>query len=152
MNFWDNYKPERASRVEAGNYRCSVLDVEQGVSKSSGNDMFVITVGIANTNIKVKNYIVCNEYFNRNMTAFFESFGIDEGDFETIGWIGACGAAKFEEDENGYLKVKWFLNPKQAESLPDWQGERPQRQSVTKIAAAASDGFEAIDDDDYPFT
>jgi hypothetical protein len=146
MSNWDDYKPEEGSRLGAGDYRCVVVDAEETESKSSGRPMIVITVQPNGSSAKVKQYIVKNEYFNRNMTSFFDSFGIERGDFNMLGWVGAVGAGKFVEDENGYLKVRWFLSPKQAESLPPWKGEVPERQTVTEIG-----GFEEIDDADLPF-
>lgn len=147
MSSWNDYRPEEGSRLGAGDYRCEVVDVEETTSKTSGLPMLVITVKPNGSNIRVKQYIVKNEHFNRNMTSFFDSFGIERGDFNTLGWIGAIGAGKFAEDENGYLKVKWFLSHKQAESLPAWVGPVPERQTVTEIG-----GFEKIEDDsDLPF-
>jgi hypothetical protein len=143
MSSWDDYKPEVTSEA-TGKRRCVVVDAEETTSKSSGLPMWVITVTPNGSKAKVKNYIVKNEYFNRNMTSFFDSFGIERGDFNSLGWIGAIGGAEFGTDENGYLKVKWFLSPKQMESLPAWQGEVPERQTVTEMA-------ELEDDGDLPF-
>lgn len=136
---WDDYRPEEAPKTEPGDYRCEVVDVEDTTSKSSGRPMLVITVKINGTNIKVKQYVVKNEYFNRNITEFFDSFGIERGDFNILGWIGAVGAAKFVEDENGYLKVRWFLSPDKAEKLPEWVGKTPERQTVTTFTEEMSD-------------
>jgi hypothetical protein len=147
MSKWNDYKPEEGSRLGAGDYRCVVVDVEEATSKTSGLPMIVITVQPNGSSAKVKQYIVKNEYFNRNMTSFFDSFGIERGDFNMLGWVGAVGAAKFAEDENGYLKVRWFLTPKQAEALPEWKGDMPERQTVTDIGVFA----EAEDDGELPF-
>jgi len=143
MSEWDDYKPEEAGNKCIGNHRCVIVDAEETTSKSSGLPMWVITVTPNGSKAKVKTYIVKNEYFNRNMTAFFDSFGIERGDFNSLGWIGAMGAASFGEDDNGYLKVKWFLNEKQSENLPEWQGELPERQTISELP----DG----DDNDLPF-
>lgn len=145
MSSWDDYKPE-VSTEAAGKRRCSVVGAEEAVSKSSGFPMWVITVTPNGSKAKVKAYIVKNEKFNRNMTNFFDSFGIERGDFNSLGWVGAVGAAEFDTDENGYLKVKWFLSPKQAEALPPWIGEVPERQTITEIA-----GFTEMDDAELPF-
>lgn len=148
MSSWNDYKPEEGSRLGAGDYRCEVVEVEETTSKTSGLPMLVITVKPNRSNIKVKQYIVKNEHFNRNMTSFFDSFGIERGDFNMLGWIGAMGAGKFAEDENGYLKVKWFLSPKQADGLHGWVGPMPERQTVTEIGGGFTD---AADDDELPF-
>lgn len=147
MSTWSDYKPEEGgSRLEAGDYRCVVTDVEDTVSKA-GNPMIVVTVMPNGSTIKIKHYMVKNKYFNRNITEFFDSFGIERGDFNMPGWVGAVGAAKFVKDENDYLKVRWFLKPGQAKDLPEWVGPKPERQTVTDL-----DDFSIVDgEDDLPF-
>jgi hypothetical protein len=145
MSGWD-YAREEQSRLEPGDYRVEIVGVEETVSKS-GNDMIVVTVQPNGSKIKIKNYIVKHEYFNRNMTQFFDAFPqIVEGDFNFLGWIGCVGAAKLKEDEKGYLKVAWFINARKAESLPPWVGEMPERQSITDIS-----GFSEMDESELPF-
>ena len=62
-----------------------------------------------------------------------------------MGRVRGCCPPK--EDENGYLKVAWFLDARRAEKLPPWQGDVPERQTVTEIG-----GFEEIEDsEDLPF-
>jgi hypothetical protein len=147
MSQW-NYQREEQSRLSPGDYRVEIVDVQHTRSKTSGNEMLVITVKPNGSNIKIQYYIVRNQYFNRNMTQFFDAFPqIKEGDFNFLGWVGCVGAARLKEDENGYLKVAWFLDAKRAEKLPPWQGDVPERQTVTEIG-----GFEEIEDDsDLPF-
>ena len=88
-----------------------------------------------------------NEYFNRNLTELLDSFGLGEN-FDTLTWVGAVGAARLIEDDNGYLKVRYFLSPERAEKLPPWDGKQPERQEVTSL----EDGIDGVlDDDDLPF-
>ncbi len=146
MSGW-NYAREEQSRLEPGEYRVAIVDAEETVSKSSGNPMIVVTVQPNGSSIKIKHYIVQNQYFNRNMTQFFDAFPqIDEGDFNFLGWVGCIGAAKLKEDDNGYLKVAWFIGSKKAEKLPPWVGEMPERQSITDIS-----GFSEMDESELPF-
>ena len=118
-----------------------ITDVEETVSKSSGNPMLVITVKPNNVNIRIKHYIVKNEYFNRNLTEFYNSFNIDFGDQNFLGWVGAVGAAKLVEDENGYMKIKRLIPLERQDNLPAWVGSVPVRQTV--------EGF--VSDDELPF-
>lgn len=146
MSSWNDYKPESGSSVE-GKHRCVIVDAKETTSQTSGLPMWVITVTPNGSKIKVNSYIVKNEFFNRNMTSFFDSFGIERGNFKSLEWINAMGAANFAVDEEGYTKVKWFLTPKQAESLPAWVGPVPERQTVTEIG-----GFSEIEgEDELPF-
>ena len=146
MSNFSDYKREEAPKAQPGDYRCVIIDAEETTSKSSKLPMIVVTVQPNGMTAKVKNYITKNQYFNRNMTSLFDSFpSIGEGNFELLTWVGAVGAGKFALDNDGYLKVKWFLSPKQAEKLPEWQGAMPERQTVTSFEEVTDDG------DDLPF-
>lgn len=147
MSNWD-YTREESNRLSPGDYRVEIVDVQEAISKTSNNPMLVITVRPNGSNIKIQTYLVKNEHFNRNATQFFDAFPqIQEGDFNILGWVGCVGAARLKEDENGYLKVAWFLDARRAEKLPPWQGDMPERQTVTELG----DGMTEIDDPDLPF-
>lgn len=139
MSNWSDYQREETTRIEAGDHRVKIVDVEDTYSRNSGKPMLVITLTPNGSDIKIKHYIVKNEYFNRNMTEFFDSFNIEEGDFNFISWVGAVGAAKLKEDENGYLKIAWFIKKAKAENLPAWVGEIPERQTVTDFGSEAAE-------------
>lgn len=145
MGNWD-YVREETPRLQPGDYRVEITNAEEKVS-SNGNQMIVITVKPNGSDISINYYIVKNQYFNRNMTSFFDSFNVEEGNFNFMTWIGAVGAARLKEDENGYLKVSYFISKSRAANLPEWVGDIPERQTVTKIG-----DFEEINtDDDIPF-
>ena len=144
MSNWSDYKYEEPKRMEPGDYRVEIVNVEETVSKSSGNPMIVVTVTPNGSSIRIKNYIVKNEWFNRNMSSLFDSFGITPGDFNLLTWVGAVGAARLVEDDRGYLKVQYFLSPKKAEALPPWEGPMPERQTVTDIAPDADEPDEEL--------
>ncbi len=139
MSNWD-YEREERPRVEAGEYRVAIVNAEESTSKA-GNPMIVLTISPLGYDLKIKHYIVKNEYFNRNMTEVFDSFDITEGDFEFLGWRGAVGAAKLKEDESGYLKVNYFIDKERAEKLPPYEGELPERNTV-------NNDFTPLPDDD----
>lgn len=145
MGTWDGYRREERKHLEPGDYRVKIVAAEEAVAKTSGNPMIVITVQPNGSDINIKNYLVKNEYFNRNATDFFDSFDVEEGDFFLPGWVGALGAAKLEEDDNGYLRVRRWISKAKAEKLPPWEGETPQRQTVN------SDFEEVGTDEDLPF-
>lgn len=146
MGLFDDYRREERPRLEPGDYRVKIADVESTTSKA-GNPMIVITLTPNGSDLKINHYIVKNEYFNRNMTEFFDSFNVDEGDFNLPGWVGAVGAAKLVHDDNGYLKVRWLIRKDKQNNLPPWIGGEPKRQEVTSAAA-----FTAVDtNDDLPF-
>ena len=142
---WNYQREDTRSDALKGKYRCVIVDVEETTSKTSGLPMIVVTVRPSGTKFKVKTYIVKNDKFNKNMTQFYDAFPeIPEGTFNFVEWVGCEGAAEFGEDEQGYTRLKWFISTSKAEGLPAFEGEKPERQVVTKI--------EDIDDDDeLPF-
>lgn len=136
MSNWDDYQREEreVQNNVTGKLRCVITGVEEAVSKTSGKPMIVVSVRPSGCKFTVKTYIVKNENFNRNMTAFFDAFPeITEGDFNFLTWVGAEGAAMFGEDDRGYLKIKWFLAPSKADGLPPFEGDKPERQFVTSL-------------------
>lgn len=147
MGIWDDYKREERPRLSPGSYRVTIVSAEERESKA-GNPMIVIGIQPNGSSVIINHYIVKNQYFNRNMTDFFDSFNIEEGDFVLPSWIGAVGAAKLKEDDQGYLTVSYFISQDRADRLPPWEGTVPERQTVTSIGE-----FSAIEDedDDLPF-
>lgn len=129
-----------------GKRRCVITAVDEAVSKSSGKPMIVVSVRPSGCRFTVKSYIVQNDNFNRNMTSLFDAFpDIGEGNFNFLEWIGCKGAAMFKEDENGYLKVGYWISYDRAVTLPEFEGEVPERQTVSKLTE------EDEDDPDIPF-
>lgn len=146
MNF-SNYKREETPVLAEGDYRVEIIEAEETESKTSGAPMIKFTIRPNGSNIKINNYLAQNQYFNRNATKIFDSFNIEEGDFNVLTWKGAVGAAHIATDDNGYLKVKYFIAKDKADKLPAWDGEMPQRQTVTSI-----DGYTKDDlTDELPF-
>lgn len=139
MGNWDDYRREERERLAPGNYRVEIVSAEETESRA-GNPMLVIGIRPNGSKITIKHYIVKNEYFNRNMTDFFDSFNIDDGDFTLPTWVGAVGAAKLKEDDQGYLKVQYFLSQERAEKLPPWDGPLPERQELVQLKEVEDDG------------
>lgn len=129
---FNDFKREQPKKI-TGDVRLAITSAEETTSKSSGKPMLVIEVKVNDTNIKIKNYIVKNELFNVKVTELLESFGIEDDNFELISWIGALGAGKLVEDEQGYLKVKHFLSQEKQENLPEWVGKLPERLEITYV-------------------
>jgi hypothetical protein len=147
MGYWDDYKrEEREETVKiTGKARCVITDVEESTSKKTGNPMIVITVRPSGTRATVKTWLVKNEYFNRNATQFFDAFPeIRDGDFNFLAWVGCEGAAMFDLDEQGYMKVKYFIDAVKAADLPPFEGDKPQKQTITSLD-------DSDDSDELPF-
>ena len=150
MSSWDNYKyEERKPALEPGNYRAVIIDVEEKKSKT-GKDMIVIELRPSGASFSVRDYIVAGDYFNDKISRVFDAFPeIGNGNFNFLEWIGAMGAVKLKIDSEGYLKVHYYLTPEEAENLPEFEGNRPVRQTVTSIGEPEWEDASA--DDDCPF-
>ena len=150
MGAWDDYKrveQEKPERQPLGKTRCVIVDVEEAVSKSSGNPMIVVIVKPSGYNAKIRKYIVKNEKFNKNMTDFFDAVeGVDDGDFNFLSWIGCEIGADIGLDGNGFWDIKWWLDRRWLEKLPPFEGEKPPRMQVTKL-----DPEDEPEDEDLPW-
>ena len=151
MGNWDSYKRETQERESAVTGKHMVVITEAGEavtgpnSKKPGTPMIVVKLRPSGRRFTVTHRIPKNEYFNRNMTQFFDAFPeIKDGDFNFLSWVGAEGAAMFKEDSNGYTQVSYFLDPVRAADLPAFEGAKPEKQTVTTLD-------EPEDDGDLPF-
>ena len=147
MSNWDDYKREEREEEAkvTGKQRCVITAVEEKVSKA-GNPMIEISVRPSGCRFSVKTYIVKNEHFNRNATQFFDAFPeIGDGNFDFLTWVGAEGAAMFDLDDRGYVKVRYWIDAVRADTLPPFEGDKPERQTVTSL----EDDTE--EDDGLPF-
>lgn len=152
MSNWNDFKREEKERESAvtGKHRLVITDVIEGVtgesSKKPGTPMITVKLRPSGRRFTVTYRIVKNDYFNRNMTAFFDAFPeIPFGDFNFVGWIGAEGAAMLKEDDKGYTQVSYFLSPERAADLPPFEGDKPERQPVSVLVD------DDDPDDDLPF-
>ena len=143
------FKREEAEfpEIPEGRYRCVISGAEMAVSKRSGNDMLVIKLTVSGTKSSLWNYITFlddkPEITNRMLTQFFDSFGIEDGDFNLAGYVGRAGGIQVKHDDDGRARVHYFLSKKQQADLPPFKGEVPQPQQG---------GFKELDNDEkLPF-
>ena len=125
MSNWDFKREEwDFETIPVGTHRVRIESVDQAISKS-GNDMLTIELSVSNYRPHLWYYIVFlvdkPEITNRNLTQFFDSFGIEDGDFNTKNWIGKVGAVvtKIEEyDGKESAKVNYFVRKSKQDGLP----------------------------------
>lgn len=152
MNNWSDFHREETERESAvtGKHRVVITEVTEGVtganSKVPGTPVIILKVRPSGRRFSVTYRLVKNEYFNRNATQLFDAFPeIPFGDFNFLSWVGAEGAAMFKQDDRGYTQVSYFLSPERAADLPPFEGDKPERQSITNLED------ETEDDPDLPF-
>lgn len=135
---------QKFEEVPVGEHRCRIKEVEKAVSKN-GNDMLVIKLEISGYSSLVWHYVVFMadrpEMTNRMLTQIFDSFGIEDGDFNLESWKGKAGGVVIKHDDEDRAKVSYFLNKKKQENLPEWKS--PENAKLTPVAD--------IKDSDLPF-
>lgn len=141
---WQYKREERQfDEIPEGTYRVRIVSAEKAVSKTSGNDMLVIKMEVSGQKSHIWRYISFlpdrPEVTNRMLTEFFDSFGIEEGNFNLASYVGKAGAAVIKHDEQGRAKISYFIKKDKQDELPPWQGDSP-------VA-----GFVAIDDTEIVF-
>ena len=119
MSLLSNYQREERTIVEAS-LRCKIVEAKEAVSKA-GNQMLVIAVRPSGVRQVVNHYVVCNEYFNRNVTDVFDAFPSLDGTTELDKWSGAMGAAVFSTDIHGYIRVDCWIPSDLALLLPPYE-------------------------------
>lgn len=134
--------------IPVGEHRIRIAEVNKKVSKN-GNDMLEIIFDVSGYSARLWHYIVFMdehpEITNRNLTQLFDSFGIEDNNFNIASWVGKVGGCMTKEDEYG-AKVRYFLNKKKQENLPPWKdadkngsSEKPKMEMTP------------VDDSDLPF-
>lgn len=122
--------------IPAGDHRVVIDSAEQAVSKN-GNDMLVIKLRVSGYNSMLWHYIVFMdskpEITNQKLTQFFDSFGIEDGNFNLASYVGKAGAAHVKIDDQGYSKVAWFIHKNKQDKLPPWKGELPAAQEPMPV-------------------
>jgi hypothetical protein len=113
--------------VSEGKHRCRIIEAEMAESKR-GNDMLVLTLEFDGNEPTLRHYIVFMtdhpEITNRQLTSFFDSFGIDDGNFDILDYIGKVGACmiRHKEDETygTQARVSYFIAKDKQDDLPPW--------------------------------
>lgn len=139
---------QKFEELPVGRYRLRIKTAEKAISNTSGNDMLVLTFEVSGSKQTLRHYIPFlvdrPEITNRMLTAFFDSFGIADGDFNLAGWVGKVGGCQTKMEEyNGEdrAKINYFLSKKQQEELPAWQGDETPQGNWEEISK----------EDDLPF-
>lgn len=157
--FSEGYAPDENYNgpvLEEGDHPIKIINVHGGLSKK-GTPMLTIEIQAKGCNIVFKHYIVKNEYFNANMTKFFDCFKIPRGNFEYSRWLGRVGKGHFGKglpnaEGKAYMELQYLI----VEAKGTAPGPQPAMQPATKPApiAAPKPQQEAVAmpfDDDIPF-
>lgn len=147
---WNFQRTEQQfQQIPVGDHRVIIESAEKAISKS-GNEMLVIKMRVSGYSSMLWNYIVFMpdrpEITNQKLTQLFDSFGIEDGNFNLASYVGKAGAVHVKIDEQGYSKVAWFIHKNKQGNLPPWKGDVP-----TANANTVSGGFQEVNTDDCPW-
>jgi len=165
--FAQGYQEEDYSgpRLEEGDYMAKIQNITFKPS-SKGDPMITIDLVIRESTIIFKHRIVKNDYFNSNMTKFYDCFKIPRGNFEYQRWLNRNGKvhiAKGKPNDAGmaYMEIKYLIvdAPKAgpaAQSAPAQAAPAPrqqyQAQAREPVAVGAASQFDPMPfTDDIPF-
>lgn len=136
---------QKFDEIPVGEHRIRIANAEKAISKN-GNDMLALKFDVSGYTSKLYHYIVFlpenPEITNRNLTQLFDSFGIEDDNFNLASWVGKVGGCMTKEDEYG-TKIRYFLSKKKQESLPPWKDVEGVTLQAPEVVAP--------DDDDLPF-
>lgn len=114
MAWINDYKPTNYGMsfdVADGDHRIKITKAREDMTKTQ-KPMIVVEYAVQGSNgVPFVDRIVSGEYFDSNMTRFFDAFKIDRGNFNFSTWIGKEATAHFEHrvsefmDQNGQTKT-----------------------------------------------
>ena len=144
-----DYEETSFKPIPIGDYRMRIASAEEQTS-GTGKQMIKLILDVSGYNSTIWHYVVLlkdnQKLTNQKLGELWNSFGIQQGNFNLQTWVGKVGAAKVKHEEyNGITnpKVAYFINKDRQDKLPAWQEP-----------TTASASFEAIPtptDDDLPF-
>ncbi len=149
-----NFKRESGfENPTPGKHRVRIKSAEMAVSKS-GRDMMFIQLEVSNYSTIIRHYIVFMqdnpEMTNRMLTQFFDSFAIEEGDFNVAGYAGKVGGAMLKEDGE-YIKVHYFLGKEAISKLEPWDSKKNAKPVTTGTLDISGESLNLSDFEEIPF-
>ena len=121
-----DYEEQNFKPIPVGDHRVRIASAEEQTS-SKGNQMIKLVLEVSGHNATIWHYIVFmpeNEKLtNQKLGELFNSFGIQQGNFNLQSWIGKVGAAKVKHelyDGETQPKISYFINKERQDKLPAW--------------------------------
>jgi hypothetical protein len=143
-----DYEEQSFKPIPVGDHRVRIASAEEQTS-NSGRQMIKLVLEVSGYSSTIWHFIVFmpenQKLTNQKLGELWNSFGIQQGNFNLNSWVGKVGAAKVKhEDYNGEptAKIAYFINKDRQDKLPAWQ--EPNK--------SGGSGFEEIGTpDDLPF-
>lgn len=139
-----DYSEQSFKPIPIGDHRVRIASAEEQTS-SKGKQMIKLVLEVSGYNSTIWHYIVFmpdnQKLTNQKLGELWNSFGIQQGNFNLNSWVGKVGAAKVKhEDYNGEsnAKIAYFINKDRQDKLPAWQEPNG--------TTASTQGFTPVDD------
>ena len=123
----NDYTENSFKPIPVGDYRVRIASAEEQTSQA-GNQMIKLILNVSGYNSTIWHWIVFmpdkKELTNQKLGELWNSFGIQQGNFNLQSWVGKVGAAKVKhEDRNGETnaKIAYFISKDRQDKLPAWQ-------------------------------
>lgn len=139
-----DYEEQSFKPIPVGDHRVRIQSAEEQTS-GNGRQMIKLTLDVSGYSSTIWHYIVFmpenQKLTNQKLGEVFNSFGIQQGNFNLQSWVGKVGAAKVKhEDYNGEAnaKIAYFINKDRQDKLPAWK-EPNNASSVETTGFTTSD-------------
>ena len=122
-----DYEEQSFKPIPVGDHRVRIASAEEQTS-GSGRQMIKLVLDVSGYNSTIWHYIVFMQdnpkFTNQKLGELWNSFGIQQGNFNLNSWVGKVGAAKVKhEDYNGEpsAKIAYFIKKDRQDNLPAWK-------------------------------
>ena len=150
-----DYEEKSFKPIPVGDHRVRVASAEEQIS-NAGNQMIKLVLDVSGHNSTIWHFIVFmpdnQKLTNQKLGEFFNSFGIQPGNFDLHSWIGKVGAAKVKHEErNGEMnaKIAYFINKDRQDKLPAWS--EPSNKAALTGGFNPNDYVDITPSDDVPW-
>lgn len=151
---WNFQRTEQQfDQIPVGDHRVVIDSAEKAVSKND-NEMLVLKLKVSGFSSLLWNYIVFMpdrpEITNQKLTQVFDSFDIEDGNFNLASWVGKAGAVHVKIDDSGRSVVSYYIHKKKQGNLPPWKNVQNASASASSSSAPVG-GFTQVADSDTPW-
>ena len=145
---FDNYNPNEYNPKSGfelpppGRYKAYVEEAEHTYSKA-GNKMIKMVFSLDGYGTKVYHYILDNDYAQRNLDQFYNSFAIKPGNFDLSSWTGKSGEVQIKHEEsNGYANARiHYFHLRKGQDTASAPASAPRTYSDADENAASEEDF-----------
>ena len=147
-----DYEEKSFRPIPIGDYRVRIASAEEQIS-NSGKQMIKLVLDVSGYNSTIWHYLVLmpenQKLTNQKLGELWNSFGIQQGNFNLQSWVGKVGAAKVKHEtynNEPSAKIAYFISKDRQDKLPAWQeGNNSALNAVMNAFNAA------VVDEDLPF-